>query len=257
MDALAPLTEEDGVLVRCAAVDGFTVAELAFPSGYAQRPFEPEEPYLAVVISGSLVKSFGPGLSLETGAALTMPRGAAHGARFGPQGARVVIVKGPMLHFERLTELRGLGLLARRLAAELRATDSAAALAAEGIALQLLASTERASRPVDREPPWLDAAEELLRSRRSECVRLSELACEVGETPVQVARAFRARHGMSVGEYGRRLRLEWAAGQLASGDRPLAEIAAEAGFADQSHFTRLFKAHVGTTPSRFRAFQHR
>jgi AraC family transcriptional regulator len=30
-------------------------------------------------------------------------------------------------------------------------------------------------------------------------------------------------------------------------------IAAQAGFADQSHFTRLFKHHVGTTPARYRS----
>ena len=45
--------------------------------------------------------------------------------------------------------------------------------------------------------------------------------------------------------------------QIAGGDRPLAEIAAEAGFADQSHFTRLFRRYLGTTPGRFRAFQSR
>ena len=60
-----------------------------------------------------------------------------------------------------------------------------------------------------------------------------------------------------VGEYGRRARIEWAAAQIAAGDRPLAEIAAEAGFADQSHFTRLFRRYLGTTPGRFRAFQSR
>jgi AraC family transcriptional regulator len=67
-----------------------------------------------------------------------------------------------------------------------------------------------------------------------------------------LAREFRACHGMSVGEYGRRVRLSWAATELVSGDRSLAEVAAEAGFADQSHFTRLFKRHVGTTPARYR-----
>jgi AraC-like DNA-binding protein len=33
---------------------------------------------------------------------------------------------------------------------------------------------------------------------------------------------------------------------------PLAEIAASAGFADQSHFTRVFRRQVGTTPARYR-----
>jgi AraC family transcriptional regulator len=36
-------------------------------------------------------------------------------------------------------------------------------------------------------------------------------------------------------------------------DEPLATIAASAGFADQSHFCRVFKQLVGQTPSQFRA----
>ncbi len=150
-------------------------------------------------------------------------------------------------------------MLAWRLAAELRATDAAAPLAAEGLALELLAaaSREEASRRIDRAPSWLSSAEDLLRARVGDCVRLSELANEIGVPPVQVARAFRARYGVSVGEYGRRTRVEWAAAEIARGDRSLAEIATEAGFADQSHFTRLFKRYLGTTPGQYRAFQSR
>jgi AraC family transcriptional regulator len=260
MAGFASVVEHEGVLLRSADVNGFTVGELRFPAGYVQAPFEPDLPYLAVVIGGALEKSFGGGLPLREGVALTMPVGATHGARFGPDGARIVIVKArgraSGLHFDRLRRLRGLGLLARRLSSELRASDAAAPLAAEGIALELLAATARESAPAGR-APWLTDAEELLRARRSECVRLGEVARELGVPAVQIARAFRERHGVSVGEYGRRARIEWAAAQIAGGDRPLAEIAVEAGFADQSHFTRLFRRYVGTTPGRFRAFQTR
>jgi AraC family transcriptional regulator len=53
------------------------------------------------------------------------------------------------------------------------------------------------------------------------------------------------------------LRVEWAAAEILSGHRSLAEIAAEAGFADQSHFTRVFRRQVGVTPGEYRAFQAR
>jgi AraC-like DNA-binding protein len=46
-------------------------------------------------------------------------------------------------------------------------------------------------------------------------------------------------------------RLALAREQLASG-RALAEIAIEAGFADQAHFGRLFRATFGITPARYR-----
>jgi AraC family transcriptional regulator len=262
-DGFATLVEEAGIALRSAELNGFTIREIRFPAGYAQPEFEPELPYVAVVIDGAMEKSLCGGMSFAVGAALTMPAGARHCARFGPEGARVVIVKprgAASVRFERFERLRGRGFgwLAWRLAAELRASDDAAPLAAEGLALELLAAaTRESSRRRDRVPSWLSLAEELLHARISDCVRLSELAAAVGEPPVQVARAFRAHYGVSVGEYGRRLRVEWAAGELASGDRPLVEIAAEAGFADQSHFTRLFKRYVGTTPAQFRAFQRR
>ena len=50
------------------------------------------------------------------------------------------------------------------------------------------------------------------------------------------------RHGVSVGEAGRRARIEWAAAAGRRRRLPLAEIAVEAGFADQSYFTRAVPA---------------
>jgi AraC family transcriptional regulator len=262
--SFATVVQDEGVVLRSADVNGFTVGELSFPAGYVQAEFEPELPYLAVVVDGAMEKSLGGGMSFGAGSALTMPAGAKHGARFGPQGARIVIVKArtgsTVIPFERLEQLRGLGFgwLARRLAAELRASDDAAPLAAEGLALELLAAVSReSSRQTDSVPTWLSGVEEVLRARIGDCVRLSEVAAEIGVPAVQVARAFRAHHGFSVGEYGRRLRVEWAAAEIAGCDRPLAEIAIQAGFADQSHFTRLFKRYFGTTPGRYRAFQSR
>jgi len=260
----ATLVEEEGVLCRSADVNGFTLAELRFPPGYVQFAFEPELPYLALVLDGSLEKSFRlRTIYLDRASALTMPAGAWHGARFGSKGARIVIVRAkngssPAAGcLNRLVELRdrGLSWLAWRLAAELRASDAAAPLAAEGFALELLAATSRetaATRHLGRPQPWLCSAEELLRARIGDCVGLGELAAAVGVHPAHLARAFRARYGFSVGEYSRRLRLAWAAGEVAGGDTPLATIATQAGFADQAHFTRLFKRYIGTTPARYR-----
>jgi AraC family transcriptional regulator len=85
-----------------------------------------------------------------------------------------------------------------------------------------------------------------------EGVTLSALASAVGLHPVYVARAFRARYGCAVGEYARRLRIGRAARELADGTQPLAVIAAQAGFADQSHFSRVFRRHTGLSPSAYR-----
>jgi AraC family transcriptional regulator len=262
--SFATASEEDGVGVTSAEVGRLALSELRFPRLYDQLPFEPQLPYLAIVLEGVLVKSFrGRSLELGPACALTMPAGATHGARFGLDGARILIVAprhaGERISgcFDRLLELRGRELtwLAWRLAAELRASDAAAPLAAEGLALELLAATTRETGDGGsgrRPPAWLRAAEELLRERLPNPVGLGELAEAVGVNPAQLARAFRRRYGLSVGEYGRRLRLAWAARELARGESTLAEIAASAGFADQSHFTRVFKQNVGSTPARYR-----
>jgi AraC-like DNA-binding protein len=59
---------------------------------------------------------------------------------------------------------------------------------------------------------------------------------------------FRARFGVSLGTYHRRVRVQWAAQQLAAGDAPIGRIALQAGFADHAHFSRVFKAAMGVTP---------
>jgi AraC family transcriptional regulator len=87
-------------------------------------------------------------------------------------------------------------------------------------------------------------------------LRVAALAQAVDVHPAHLARTFRERFGLSIGAYARRRRLEWAAARLArsdgSADLSLAALAAEAGFADQSHFTRAFKRWAGLTPDRYR-----
>jgi AraC family transcriptional regulator len=62
---------------------------------------------------------------------------------------------------------------------------------------------------------------------------------------------------VTVARYARGLRLDWAAQRLVEGDCTLAEVAAQAGFADQSHFTRAFREYAGVTPGRYRALLRR
>jgi hypothetical protein len=44
MAGFASVVEHEGVLLRSADVNGFTVGELRFPAGYVQAPFEPDLP---------------------------------------------------------------------------------------------------------------------------------------------------------------------------------------------------------------------
>ena len=80
---------------------------------------------------------------------------------------------------------------------------------------------------------------------------LGNLAEEAGVTRFQVIRDFKRVAGMTPGQYLRDCRIRAAAALMRTG-KPLADIAFETGFADQSHLTRLFKSMRGVSPGAFR-----
>ena len=81
-------------------------------------------------------------------------------------------------------------------------------------------------------------------------VQSSEIEAVTGLDRYQFARQFRAVYGTSPYRYSVMRRLDAARGWLHD-ERPLAETAVKAGFADQAHFTRTFKAAYGMTPGRY------
>jgi AraC-like DNA-binding protein len=93
-------------------------------------------------------------------------------------------------------------------------------------------------------------ARDLIDSRVVEPVRLLELARACDETPLRVLRAFRAAYGLPPHRYQLQRRVQLAQGRLRVG-ADLAALAVELGFADQSHFTRVFKSVVGVPPGAY------
>jgi AraC family transcriptional regulator len=144
---------------------------------------------------------------------------------------------------------------ARRIQRELAAPDTATPLALEALVLELLASAAReaTAAPGSALPGWLRDVVALLHERFAEPgLELRRLADVAGVHPVSLSRAFRRHLGRTPGAYLRGLRLEQAARELERSERPLSEVAAAAGFADQSHFTRAFRAAFGATPGEWR-----
>jgi AraC-like DNA-binding protein len=81
-------------------------------------------------------------------------------------------------------------------------------------------------------------------------VQSSEVEAVTGLDRYQFARQFHSVYGTSPYRYSVMRRLDVARSWLRDA-RPLAETALEAGFADQAHFTRTFKAAFGMTPGRY------
>ncbi|MGE0131033.1 MAG: helix-turn-helix domain-containing protein [Blastocatellales bacterium] len=142
--------------------------------------------------------------------------------------------------------------LAMRLYREYREFDACSPLAIEGLALEMLASVARKRGAEEkRAPVWLARAIELLRSEFHRNLTVNEVAAEVGVHPLHLSRVFRQFHHQSIGEYTHRLRIQFACQRLSDAEVQLADLAAASGFADQSHFTRVFKQITGLTPGAF------
>jgi AraC-like DNA-binding protein len=82
---------------------------------------------------------------------------------------------------------------------------------------------------------------------------LPALARELAVSPHHLSRVFRAVTGETISRHRMRLRVRRVLERLAGGDEDLARLAADAGFADQSHLCRVVRAETGCTPSALRA----
>ncbi|MFI8260795.1 AraC family transcriptional regulator [Streptomyces sp. NPDC085665] len=91
---------------------------------------------------------------------------------------------------------------------------------------------------------------ELLDERVVAGISLQEAAALIQAHPAHLVRSFSAAFGIAPHQYLTSRRVALGRRLLLDG-RPAAEVAIEAGFHDQSHFTRHFKRVVGTTPGRY------
>jgi len=254
--------------LRTALVSGFTLTEGIHSAG-SDLPWHTHDgPTICFVLRGAFTEvSAGETLACTPATLKVTPAGERHCDRFDRGDARGLLIEADPSRAEALRPhaaildqhavFRG-GLpaaIARRIYQEFRGMDDAAPLAIEGLLLELLATATRRNNGGGTErgrPAWVVQARDLLHADLTTRRTLGELAAAVGVHPVTLARAFRRSFGCSVGEYLRRLRIERAAAQLGGSETPLATIALTAGFADQSHFSNLFRRETGMSPSAYR-----
>ena len=84
----------------------------------------------------------------------------------------------------------------------------------------------------------------------AENISLDELSAHVGLSPFYFSRIFRQITGLPPHAYRKQQRVQMAK-QLLRVGTPIAQVAAESGFSDQSHLTRNFKQIVGITPGQY------
>jgi AraC-like DNA-binding protein len=79
-----------------------------------------------------------------------------------------------------------------------------------------------------------------------------ELAALAGTSPHHLSRTFVRETGEGIARYRNRLRMRLALERVAAGATNLARLAAELGFADQSHFCSVVRRTYGVPPSALR-----
>ncbi|RXH18303.1 helix-turn-helix domain-containing protein [Bradyrhizobium guangzhouense] len=101
--------------------------------------------------------------------------------------------------------------------------------------------------------PWqLKRAYEKLDADLGGTLSLQQLAAEFGLSVSYFSRAFRASTGLPPHQWLLRQRVKAAMQLMTLRDLPLSEIAIAVGFANQSHFTKVFSAQVGVSPAIWR-----
>jgi AraC-like DNA-binding protein len=100
-------------------------------------------------------------------------------------------------------------------------------------------------------------AQELLSANLSGRILLADLAKACDLSVRQFTRAFRQSTGLAPHQWLVQRRLEKAKSLLEDTKLSLADVASDCGFADQSHFTRVFMNAVGATPGEWRRMLRR
>jgi AraC-like DNA-binding protein len=150
--------------------------------------------------------------------------------------------------------------LAQLIAAECTNPQPLHDLYGDGLALALIIDVMKLTRAAPRKRSKLAAwqlrrATEFIEENCLRNIRLEELASLTGLSQSHFSHAFKASTGVAPHQWQINARLDRAKSLLLEGEQPLTAIAAETGFADQAHFTRVFRKYLGTTPANWKRAQ--
>ena len=257
-----------GSRLKTAEVAGLVLTETTHLPNCRLHRHNHELTNIAFVLNGSFTEVLDRrSIECQPQSLLIKPAGEAHANLYGREGMRCLLIEVGERQLDALgswskalnqvSHVRGgsLSMLGMRIYKEFRLMDEATPLAIEGLMLELVAGLSRRLNisVKTKRPRWLEKARDILEADFHDSISFARVAEAVDVHPVHLARVFRKHYDCTPGEYVRRLRIDFACRELSQSDRTLVEIALAAGFAHQAHFSRVFKAQTGMTPSAFRA----
>jgi AraC family transcriptional regulator len=251
-----------GRALRTVAAGAAVVSENAYGARSELEPHVHRHAFLSLTLSGGYLERHGArAVAYGPGSIAFHPPGEEHAVAIGTSDVRCLNVElpdawpGPEGRPQR-SFVRAVGgplaWLADGLLREARGPGSA--LSIEGTVLEMLGILGASSAPTsDRLPPrWLGDAEDILRAEYRSPLTATGLAARVGVHPVHLSRTWRRFRRCSLGDAQRRLRVDEARRRIAAGGEALVDVALDVGFADQAHFTRVFRKVTGVTPRAYR-----
>lgn len=238
------------------------LSELRQPCSRQVPRHEHELAYITVMLDGDYREGDHGHLDeLRPFTTVFNPAGIAHSTVIGPAGASFFTVE---FREPAATELglrlpdativdRGAGVMlwpGLRLYSAFKTQPDGLSL--DACILEMLGAISGTAPAQKPPPPWFRRVKERLHEEFGNSLRMRDLAFEAGVHPVHLARVFRQIERQTPGEYQQGLQVRAACELLRNPEWPLSAIAIECGFADQSHFTRVFRRMTGITPARFR-----
>lgn len=237
-------------------------------SGYSPKLRMPrhthESASFSLVLQGAYTENYGQkSRYCQPSTIVIHPPQESHAVDFADTKSRILNIKITLRRYQQICEQskvlnypksllnRETIYLINRLYREFNRKDEVSSLAIEGLILEILAEVSREKTNQNNSSHWIKEVDEFLRSNFAESFTLEEIAQIADVHSVHLSRVFREKYGCTIGEYVRKLRIEFACRQIKK-DTPISEIALSAGFADQSHFTRVFKSQIGVTPIEYK-----
>jgi AraC family transcriptional regulator len=245
-------------------MDGVRVTETIHAGGTDLAPHTHEHPAFTIVLAGAVDESVeGTGFRGDTFSVLYKPGGARHANHYSTRARSLIVELLPssrvtLAHWLQKSDIPvlvssglscALGLAVLR---HFRSRSLGLTSTCEQLALDVCGRWTAHSSGVKEAGRRMDDVAEFIRGEALTPLRLAAVAMRFGYHPVYLSRAFRRRHGMSIGEYVHRSRVAAVAEAVVRSDESLASIAQRAGFSDQSHFTRIFRRFTACPPAQLR-----